>query len=283
MANTKDIVKKYGFRFTKSLGQNFLVDETILEDIVKGAEVCGEDIVIEIGPGVGTLTRELLKKAGKVYAVELDSKLIPILEEELKEFENFTLIHEDALKFDFNKIIEENKASEAYKNIKIVANLPYYVTTPIITRLISSGYNFKSLTIMIQKEVGERITARPGGKDYGAFSLLAQYYCDTRVVRKVPPSSFIPEPKVDSLVVRLDILPTPKVKVLDEKFFFRVVREAFNMRRKTLWNALKPIGIDPSAMEVVYKNSGIDPKRRGETLSIQEFAALSNEIYTIKS
>jgi 16S rRNA (adenine1518-N6/adenine1519-N6)-dimethyltransferase len=283
MANTKDIVKKYGFRFTKSLGQNFLVDETILEDIVKGAEVCGEDIVIEIGPGVGTLTRELLKKAGKVYAVELDSKLIPILEEELKEFENFTLIHEDALKFDFNKIIEENKASEAYKNIKIVANLPYYVTTPIITRLISSGYNFKSLTIMIQKEVGERITARPGGKDYGAFSLLAQYYCDTRVVRKVPPRSFIPEPKVDSLVVRLDILPTPKVKVLDEKFFFRVVREAFNMRRKTLWNALKPIGIDPSAMEVVYKNSGIDPKRRGETLSIQEFAALSNEIYTIKS
>lgn len=282
MINTKDIVKKYGFKFTKSLGQNFLVDEVILEDIIKGAEVCCNDVVIEIGPGVGTLTRELLKKAGKVYAVELDSKLIPILKEELKEYENLTLIHEDALKFDFNKIIEENKTSAEYKSIKIVANLPYYVTTPIITKLISSGYDFESLTIMIQKEVGERVTARPGGKDYGAFSLLAQYYCDTRVVRKVPPKSFIPEPKVDSLVIRLDILPSPKVKVTDEKFFFRVVREAFNMRRKTLWNALKPIGIEPSIMETAFKESGVAPERRGETLSIQEFSTLSNQIYSMK-
>lgn len=278
MTNTRDIVKKYGFKFTKSLGQNFLVDESILTDIVNGAEVGSEDVVIEIGPGVGTLTSELLKKAYKVYSIELDSKLLPILTEELKEYGNFTLIHEDALKFDFSTIINENPG----RTVKIVANLPYYVTTPIITKLITSGYSFHSLTIMIQKEVGERIVARPGGKDYGAFSLLAQYYCSTKTVKKVPPKSFIPEPKVDSLVVRLDLLPEPRVLVKDEKFFFRVVREAFNMRRKTLWNSLKPIGVDPALMDQAYNNTGIDRQKRGEALSIEEFATLSDEIWTLK-
>lgn len=195
--NTKDIVKKYGFKFTKSLGQNFLIDDTVLMDIVEGSEVNKGDYIIEIGPGVGTLTKQLLKVAKAVCSIELDSNLIPILNEELKEFDNFKLINEDALKVDFNEII----AGE--ESVKLVANLPYYVTTPIICKFLTEDYNFKSLTIMIQKEVAERIAAKPNCKEYGALSLLVQYYCDTKILRKVPPSAFIPQPKVESTVIKL--------------------------------------------------------------------------------
>ncbi len=271
--NTKDIVKKYGFKFTKSLGQNFLVDASILNEIIDGANITEEDTIIEIGPGVGTLTEKLLKISKKVYAIELDNSLLPILEEELKGFNNFTLIHKDALKVDFNEIIGDEKS------VKVVANLPYYVTTPIISKLLVEGYKFKSLTIMIQKEVGERIAAEPNCKEYGALSLLVQYYCNTKIIKKVPPSSFIPEPKVESIVIRLDKLEKPRVDIIDEKLFFSVIRASFNMRRKTIFNALKTLNLSKENLEKVFQNCGIDSKRRGETLSIEEFANLSDEVY----
>jgi len=269
---TKDIVNKYGFRFTKSLGQNFLTDDNVLKDIVYGAEVSEEDYVIEIGPGVGTLTKELLKKAKKVTSIELDDKLIPILQEELKEYDNFELIHKDALKVNYNELIGDEKS------VKVVANLPYYVTTPIIVNLLNGDYNFKSLTIMIQKEVAERIDAEHSTKEYGAFSLLVQYYCNTKIIRRVPPSCFIPSPKVDSIVIRLDKLDKPPVDVEDEKLFFNIIRQAFNMRRKTLWNGMKNLGMDKEKLQRAFEKAGIDPSRRGETLTIQEFATLSNNI-----
>jgi 16S rRNA (adenine1518-N6/adenine1519-N6)-dimethyltransferase len=267
---TKNIVKKYGFKFSKSLGQNFLIDDSVLEDIVNAADIKPEDMVIEIGPGVGTLTRLLLKKAKKVCAVELDTDLIPILNEELKGFENFKIVHGDALKVDFKEIIGEEKS------VKVVANLPYYVTTPIISRLLKGDYNFSSITIMIQKEVAERIAAKENTKEYGALSLLVQYHCTVDVVRKVSPAAFIPQPKVDSMVIKLNKLAGPRVEVSDEELFFKVIRESFNMRRKTLSNSLKNLKLDKDKLQKAFEDSGIDPKRRGETLSIDEFAKLAN-------
>ncbi|MGL5615234.1 MAG: 16S rRNA (adenine(1518)-N(6)/adenine(1519)-N(6))-dimethyltransferase RsmA [Sarcina sp.] len=272
---TKDLVQKYNFKFSKSLGQNFLTDHSVLTDIVNGADVNEEDLVIEIGPGVGTLTAQILKRAKRVVAIELDNDLIPILMEELGENQKFQLIHKDALKVDFNEIIGDEKS------VKLVANLPYYVTTPIIAKLLKADYKFKSLTIMIQKEVAERINSEPNCKEYGALSLLVQYYCNTSIVRNVSASCFMPRPKVDSIVIRLDRLEEPKVKVTDEKLFFEVIRNSFNMRRKTLWNSTKILGLPKDELEAAYEKAGIDPKRRGETLSIQEFANLANEIKAI--
>lgn len=272
---TAELVKKYNFKFTKSLGQNFLVDQSVPRDIVDGADVGPEDLVIEIGPGVGTLTAQLLKIAKRVVAIELDDTLIPILTEELGGYSNFSLIHNDALKVNFNEIIGDEKS------VKLVANLPYYVTTPIIVKLLKEKHKFKSLTIMIQKEVAERMNAEPGNKDYGALTLLVQYYCNTKIVRKVPPACFIPRPKVDSIVIRLDKLDEPKVKVDNEKLFFDIIRNSFNMRRKTLWNGVKSIGPAKEKLEEAFEKAGVDPKRRGETLTIQEFATLSNCINEI--
>lgn len=269
---TAELVKKYNFKFSKSLGQNFLVDDSVPKDIVLGAEVDENDLVIEIGPGVGTLTAQLLNKAKKVVAIELDNDLIPILTEEMGNNPKFTLIHNDALKVNFNEIIGEEKS------VKLVANLPYYVTTPIIVKLLKEKYNFKSLTIMIQKEVAERMDAEPGNKDYGSLSLLVQYYCNTKIIRKVPPQCFIPRPKVDSIVIRLDRLDEPKVKVENEKLFFEIIRSSFNMRRKTLWNGVKNIGLPKEKLELAFEEAGVDPKRRGETLTIEEFAVLSDKI-----
>lgn len=273
--STREVVRKYNFRFTKSLGQNFLLDETVLNDIVDSADISKEDMVIEIGPGVGTLTRELLQKAKKVCAIELDSDLIPILSEELKEFNNLELIHKDALKVDFDEIIGDEKS------VKVVANLPYYVTTPVICKMITEGYNFKSLTIMIQKEVAERINSKPNCKEYGSLSLLVQYYCDTKIIRKVSPTAFIPQPKVESIVIKLDKLEKPRVEMKNEKLFFRIIRDAFNMRRKTLWNAVKELKANKEELQLAFEKAGIDPKRRGETLSIEEFAKLSDCICDI--
>ena len=269
---TAELVKKYNFKFSKSLGQNFLIDDSVPRDIVSGAEVDENDLVIEIGPGVGTLTAQLLNKAKKVVAIELDNDLIPILTQEIGDNPKFTLIHNDALKVNFNEVIGEEKS------VKLVANLPYYVTTPIIVKLLKGKYNFKSLTIMIQKEVAERMNAEPGNKDYGSLSLLVQYYCNTRIVRKVPPQCFIPRPKVDSIVIRLDRLEEPKVKVENEKLFFEIIRSSFNMRRKTLWNGVKNIGLSKESLELAFKEANVDPKRRGETLNINEFAILSDKI-----
>ena len=269
---TAELVKKYNFKFSKSLGQNFLVDDSVPRDIVLGAEVDEDDLVIEIGPGVGTLTAQLLNKAKKVVAIELDNDLIPILTQEIGDNPKFTLIHNDALKVNFNEIIGEEKS------VKLVANLPYYVTTPIIVKLLKENYDFKSLTIMIQKEVAERMNAEPGNKDYGALSLLVQYYCNTSIIRKVPPQCFIPRPKVDSIVIRLDRLQKPKVKVDNEKLFFDIIRSSFNMRRKTLWNGVKNVGLSKESLELAFEEAGVDPKRRGETLTIEEFAILSDKI-----
>lgn len=273
---TQELVKKYNFRFSKSLGQNFLIDDSVLNDIVEGAEVNENDFIIEIGPGVGTLTAKLLMKAKKVTSIELDNDLIPILQEELGEHENFNLIHKDALKVDFNSLIGEEKS------VKLVANLPYYVTTPIIVKLLKDGYNFKSLTIMIQKEVAERINAEPNCKEYGALSVLVQYYCNTSIVRRVAPSCFIPRPKVESIVIRLDRLDKPRVNSKDENIMFELVRAGFNMRRKTLWNAAKSFKLSKEKLEEAFEKSGIDPKRRAETLSIEEFAYLADCIYDAK-
>ncbi|HEY5576050.1 MAG TPA: 16S rRNA (adenine(1518)-N(6)/adenine(1519)-N(6))-dimethyltransferase RsmA [Clostridiaceae bacterium] len=267
---TKNIVKKYGFKFSKGLGQNFLIDDTVLEDIIAAADISPEDLVIEIGPGVGTLTKLLLKKAKKVCAIELDDKLIPILHEELKEFGNLEVIHGDALKVDFNEIIGDEKS------VKVVANLPYYVTTPIISRLLKGNYSFSSITIMIQKEVAERIAAKPSTKDYGALTLLVQYHSTVEIVRKVSPDAFIPQPKVESMVIKLNKLPGPRVDVADVDLFFKVIRESFNMRRKTLSNSLKNMKIDKEKLQKAFEEAGIDPIRRGETLSIEEFAKLSD-------
>ena len=274
---TQELVKKYNFKFTKSLGQNFLIDDSVLNDIVEGAEVSNEDFIIEIGPGVGTLTAQLLMKAKKVTAIELDSDLIPILEKELGDHENFNLIHKDALKVDFKELIGEEKS------VKLVANLPYYVTTPIILKLLKDGYKFKSLTIMIQKEVAERINAEPNCKEYGAISVLVQYYCNTSIVRRVAPTSFIPRPKVESIVIKLDRLDKPRVETKDVKFMFELVRAGFNMRRKTLWNATKTLNVSKEKLEEAFQKSGIDPKRRAETLSVQEFATLADCIYDVKT
>ena len=274
--STQELVKKYNFKFSKSLGQNFLTDESVLTDIVEGAEVNNEDLVIEIGPGVGSLTAKLLCKAKRVVSIELDNDLIPILETELGQEPNFTLIHNDALKVDFNEIIGDEKS------VKLVANLPYYVTTPIIARLLKEDYKFKSLTIMIQKEVAERIDAEPNCKEYGALSLMVQYYCNTKIIRRVAPSCFIPRPKVDSIVIRLDKLTQPRVNVKDEKLMFDIIRNSFNMRRKTLWNGVKFLGLPKESLESAFEKAGIDPKRRGETLTLEEFARLSDEIYNIK-
>lgn len=273
---TQELVKKYNFKFSKSLGQNFLIDDSVLTDIVDGASVDDKDFIIEIGPGVGTLTAKLLMKAKKVTSIELDNDLIPILQEELGEHENFDLIHNDALKVDFNSLIGDEPS------VKLVANLPYYVTTPIIVKLLRDGYNCKSLTIMIQKEVAERINAEPNCKEYGALSVLVQYYCNTSIVRRVAPSCFIPRPKVESIVIRLDRLEAPRVNVKDENLMFALVRAGFNMRRKTLWNATKTFNLSKEKLEEAFEKSGIDPKRRAETLSIEEFAHLSDCIYDAK-
>lgn len=273
---TAELVKKYNFKFTKSLGQNFLVDQSVPRDIVDGADVGPEDLVIEIGPGVGTLTAQLLKIAKRVVAIELDDTLIPILTEELGGYSNFSLIHNDALKVNFDEIIGDEKS------VKLVANLPYYVTTPIIVNLLKNKYNFKSLTIMIQKEVAERMDAEPNCKEYGSLSLLVQYYCDTKIIRKVAPSSFMPRPKVESIVIRLDRLEEPRVKVKDENLMFEIIRNSFNMRRKTLWNGVKNMGVDKEDLMKAFEEAGVDPKRRGETLSLEEFARLSDCIYEYK-
>lgn len=273
---TQELVKKYNFKFSKSLGQNFLIDDSVLNDIVNGADVNGEDFIIEIGPGVGTLTAQLLNKAKKVTSIELDNDLIPILQQELGDHPNFSLIHKDALKVDFNEVIGDEKS------VKLVANLPYYVTTPIIVNLLKNKYNFKSLTIMIQKEVAERMDAEPNCKEYGSLSLLVQYYCDTKIIRKVAASSFMPRPKVESIVIRLDRLEEPRVKVKDENLMFEIIRNSFNMRRKTLWNGVKNMGVDKEDLMKAFEEAGVDPKRRGETLSLEEFARLSDCIYEYK-
>lgn len=274
-SKTLEILKKNSFRFTKSLGQNFLIDDTVLSDIVEAAKLNKEDNIIEIGPGFGALTVSLVDIGKKVTAIELDKKLIPILQEEFKSYDNFNLINEDILKCDIDEIIGD-------EDVKILANLPYYLTTPIILKLIKGKSKIKSITIMIQKEVADRINASPSTKDYGSLTLLVNYYCHILKIRDVEPSSFLPAPKVKSTVINLIPRDEKEVNVLDEDLFFKVIRDSFSMRRKTLSNSLMPLGLSKEVLLKCLNDASIDPNRRGETLSIKEFALLSNTIFALK-
>lgn len=271
---TMEIVKKHDFKFTKSLGQNFLIDDNIIDKIVGGSLAGQGDKVIEVGPGIGTLTRELASRSEKVMVVEIDKKLIPILGDTLSDFDNVTIVNEDIMKADIKDLIDKNLDGGP---VKLVANLPYYITTPIIMRFLEEDINVSDIVVMVQKEVAERMNANPGKKDFGALSVAVQFYCDTEIVAKVPRHLFVPQPNVDSIVIALRVRPERKYKVEDEDLFFKIVKASFGQRRKTLLNSLTSMGIlDKTDISAVLSAAGIDEKRRGETLSLDEFARLSD-------
>ena len=273
---TMDLVKKHGFKFTKSLGQNFLIDDNIVDKIVAGAGIGPGDKIIEVGPGIGTLTREMASRAEALMAVEIDKNLIPILADTLGDYDNVKIVNEDIIKADIRGLIDENLSGGP---VKLVANLPYYITTPIIMRFLEENINVTDIVVMVQKEVAERMNAQPGGKDFGALSVAVQYYCDTEIVVKVPRHLFVPQPNVDSIVIALRIRPERKYKVDDEDLYFKVVKAAFGQRRKTLLNSISSMGnLSKDQVKEDLEEAGIDPKRRGETLSLDEFAILSNVI-----
>lgn len=278
----KNIISKHSFTFSKSLGQNFLIDENVLSAIVENSGIEEEMAVLEIGPGAGVLTCALASVAKKVVAVEIDKKLLPILAETLSEFPNAEVINEDIMETDLKKLF--NDKFDGMK-VCVVANLPYYITTPVIMKLLESELDISSITVMIQKEVASRISARPGTKDYGALSVAVQFYCDTKLIATAPPSCFIPQPKVSSSVIRMDVCSEPKVNVKDKDFYFKVVKSAFGQRRKTLLNALSNspyISIKKDEINQILNKLGFKENLRGETLSIYDFAKLSDELCLIK-
>ena len=273
---TIEILKKYNFNFQKRFGQNFLIDSHILEKIVESAEITKEDCVLEIGPGIGTMTQYLAESAGQVIAVEIDKSLIPILEDTLSPYDNVTVINEDILKVDIQKLVEEQNAG---KPIKVVANLPYYITTPIIMGLFESHVPLDSITIMVQKEVADRMQVGPGTKDYGALSLAVQYYAKPEIVANVPPNCFIPRPNVGSAVIRLDRYAEPPVQTADEQFMFSVIRASFNQRRKTLVNGLSNapgLNVSKEKIKEVLARMELSETVRGETLTLEQFAQLAD-------
>lgn len=278
---TKEILKKYGFSFKKSLGQNFLIDTNILGRIVDHAGLTEQSGAIEIGPGIGALTEQLARRSQKVVAFEIDQRLLPILEETLAPYPNTTIIHQDVLKANVANVITEQFAE--VEDIMVVANLPYYVTTPIIMRLLEEKLPIRGIVVMLQKEVADRIAAKPGSKEYGSLSIAVQYYTVPETVMIVPKTVFVPQPNVDSAVIRLTVREKPAVEVKDEAFFFTVTRASFAQRRKTILNNLTnqlPAGKEKKEKIVAaLSEANIDPSRRGETLSIEEFARLSEMLY----
>ncbi len=277
---TKFIIKKYGINANKSLGQNFLIDDEVVSKIIESANITNEDLVIEIGPGLGTLTNELLKKSKKVIVVELDERMIKILKDRFSLYENIEIINQDILKVNLNEIIEKEKKETGIKNAKIVANLPYYITTPIIMKLLEEKSDIETITVMIQKEVADRLCETPGGKQSGAITYTIYYYAEAEKVQKVPNTSFIPAPEVDSEVIKLKIRKEPPIQVKDEERLFKIIKYAFMQRRKTLINALSQCDIFKSKEEIknILDSLGISEKIRGEALTIQEFANISNHI-----
>lgn len=276
--NTIEILQTYNFRTQKKYGQNFLIDTGVLNRIVDAAEITGEDCVLEIGPGIGTMTQYLAERAGAVVAVEIDKNLIPILEDTLSEYDNVTLINEDILKVDINKIVEEKNGG---RPVKVVANLPYYITTPIIMGLFESHVPLESITVMVQKEVADRMQVGPGTKDYGALSLAVQYYAKPEMVANVPPNCFIPRPNVGSAVIRLIRYEEPPVQVADEARLFALIRAAFNQRRKTLVNALSnapKLGITKEQAAEALERLTLSSTIRGEALTLEQFALLAEEL-----
>jgi len=274
--NTIEILQKYNFNFQKKFGQNFLIDTHVLDRIISAAEITEEDCVLEIGPGIGTMTQYLAESAGAVVAVEIDKNLIPILEDTLSGYDNVTVINGDILKLDIGKLVEEKNGG---KPVKVVANLPYYITTPIIMGLFESRVPLKSITVMVQKEVADRMQSGPGTKDYGALSLAVQYYVKPEIVANVPPNCFIPRPNVGSAVVRLTRHETPPVRVQDEKKMFSLIRASFNQRRKTLVNGLcnaADLHLSREQVAGALERMGLPAAVRGETLTLEQFAELSN-------
>lgn len=281
--NTIEILQKYQFRFQKKFGQNFLIDTHVLDKIIDSAGITTEDCVLEIGPGIGTMTQYLAENAREVVAVEIDKALIPILEETLSAYDNVTVINDDILKVDVNRIVEEKNAG---KPIKVVANLPYYITTPIIMGLFENHVPLESITIMVQKEVADRMQVGPGTKDYGALSLAVQYYAKPEIVANVPPNCFMPRPNVGSAVIRLTRHDKPPVLVRDEAFLFRLIRASFNQRRKTLINGLSNAGIAGVTKESVgtaLEEMGLSQTIRGEALTLEQFAMLSDRLFENKA
>lgn len=275
---TIQTIKKYEFAFQKKFGQNFLIDDHVITKIINAAEITKDDLVLEIGPGIGTMTQYLAESAGKVIAVEIDKNLIPILGETLAEYDNVTVINEDILKLDINRLVEEENDG---KPIKVVANLPYYITTPIIIGLFESHVPLQSITVMVQKEVADRMQVGPGSKDYGALSLAVQYYAKPYIAANVPPNCFIPRPGVGSAVIRLTRYEEPPVMVKDESLMFKLIRASFNQRRKTLQNGIAnspELPYSKAQVEKALEKMGLAANVRGESLTLAEFAKLSDTI-----
>ncbi len=274
--NTIEVLQKYNFNFQKKFGQNFLIDTSVLDRIIAAADITKDDCVLEIGPGIGTMTQYLAESAREVIAVEIDKNLIPILEDTLSAYDNVTVINDDILKVDVAKLAEEKNGG---RPIKVVANLPYYITTPIIMGLFENHVPLKSITIMVQKEVADRMQVGPGTKDYGALSLAVQYYASPKIVANVPPNCFMPRPNVGSAVIRLDRYEQPPVQVDDEKKMFSLIRASFNQRRKTLVNGLgnaAELKISKERVAEVLEEMQLSPTVRGEALTLEQFAQLSN-------
>lgn len=274
--NTIEVIQKYEFKFQKKFGQNFLIDTHVLDKIIRAANITKDDMVIEIGPGIGTMTQYLAEAAGKVIAVEIDKNLIPILEETLGDYDNVRVINEDVLKVDLKKIADEENAG---RPVKVVANLPYYITTPIIMGLFENEVPLESITVMVQKEVADRMQTGPGSKDYGALSLAVQYYAKPYIVANVPPNCFMPRPSVGSAVIRLTRHEKPPVEVKNEKLMFEIIRASFNQRRKTLANGLNnsdKLQFSKEKITEVIEQLGKGASVRGEALTLEEFAKLTN-------
>ena len=279
---TKEIINKYSFAFQKKFGQNFLIDSNVLESIIRGAEITKDDFVLEIGPGIGTMTQYLCEAARQVVAVEIDKMLIPILEDTLSEYDNVEVINQDVLKVDIKSLAEEKNNG---KPIKVVANLPYYITTPIIMGLFESGVPIDSITIMVQKEVADRMQTGPGSKDYGALSLAVQYSATAKVILNVSATCFMPRPNVDSAVIKLTRHKEPTVNVADEKLMFKIIRASFNQRRKTLVNGLKnspELSFSKEQIVKAIEKIGKPETIRGEALTLEEFAELANAFTELK-
>ncbi len=280
--NTIEVLQKYNFNFQKKFGQNFLIDTHVLDKIISAADITKDDMVLEIGPGIGTMTQYLAEAAGKVIAVEIDKNLIPILEDTLSGYDNVRVINEDVMKLDIPKLAKEENEG---RPIKVVANLPYYITTPIIMGLFEKHVPLHSITVMVQKEVADRMQTGPGNKDYGALSLAVQYYAKPYIVANVPPNCFMPRPKVGSAVIRLTCHEEPPVEVEDEKLMFDIIRASFNQRRKTLVNGLNNSNLFDFPKEKILaavESLGKGVSIRGEALSLEEFAALSNFLSGVK-
>lgn len=274
--NTIEVIQKYNFAFQKKFGQNFLIDTHVLDKIISAAGMTKKDTVLEVGPGIGTMTQRLSQAAGQVIAVEIDTNLIPILKDTLQDCENVTVINEDILKIDIKKMAEEKGGG---RPVKVVANLPYYITTPIIMGLFESGAPIDNITVMVQKEVADRMQVGPGSKDYGALSLAVQYYAEPYIVANVPPNCFIPRPNVGSAVIRLTRHAKPPVEVKDKDLMFRLIRASFNQRRKTLQNGLsnaQDLSFSKEEIAAAIESLGLSTSVRGETLTLAQFAALSD-------